>query len=320
MAQLGYHISHEQYPPSKLLELAIMAEKAGFTFGVSSDHFHTWNSNQGHSGYAWSWLGAAMAKTELTYGIVNCPSFRYHPAIIAQAVAILDEMNPGKFWISVGSGQALNEAITGEHWPAKKERNERLKEAVDIMRALWAGETVTHRGLIKLEQATLNTPPKKKIAVLGAAITPNTAAWLATWADGLITISQPMDKLKEVVKAWKENGGEGKRMVIKVQLSYDKTDKDALQGAHEQWKTNVFGSELQAELRTPKQFEQAAVHVQAEEMREFVNVSDSTDQHIEWLQGYRDLGFDELDLHNVNKKQEQFIEVFGDRVLSRLKA
>ncbi len=318
MIKLGYHISHEQFTPSKLLELAKMAEKAGFTFGVSSDHFHTWNMEQGQSGFAWSWLGAAMATTNLSYGIVNCPCFRYHPAIIAQAAATLDDMNPGKFWISVGSGQALNEAITGQHWPAKKERNERLKEAVDIIRALWAGETVTHDGLIKVEQATLHTRPKQNIAILGAGITPATAGWLAGWADGLITISQPMEKLKEVVKAWKENGGEGKPMVLKVQLSYDKDEEKALQGAHEQWKTNVFGSDMLAELRTPLQFEQASEHVKPEEVKKHVNVSNSTDQHIEWLESYIDLGFRELDLHNVNKNQEQFIEAFSDKVLPRL--
>lgn len=319
MLTTGYHISHEQFSPSTLLQYAKKAEKAGFDFCVSSDHFHPWNHEQGHAGFAWSWLGAALNTTRLPHGVVNCPSFRYHPAIIAQAAATLDEMFPGRFWICVGSGQAMNEAITGQHWPAKPERNERLKEAVDIMRALWNGETVTHNGLIKLENATLYTRPKTNIQVVGAAITPETAGWLASWADALITISQPVEKLQQVADAWKSNGGEDKPMKLKVQLSYDTSTEAALQGAHEQWKTNVFGSEMLAELRTPQQFEQAAMHVKPAEMYEYVNISHQPEQHLEWLKKYADMGFSEIDLHNVNTKQEQFIEVFGDKVLPVLK-
>ncbi|AKD02628.1 TIGR03885 family FMN-dependent LLM class oxidoreductase [Pontibacter korlensis] len=315
MVSIGYHISHEQFPPSQLLQLAKRAEEAGFQFCVSSDHFHPWSENQGESGFAWSWLGAAMAQTSIDYSVVNSPTHRYHPAIIAQAAATLDEMFPGRFWISVGSGQALNEAITGEHWPAKPERNERLKESVDIMRALWSGETVTHNGLIKVEKATLYTRPKVKVPVFGAAITPETAGWLAGWADGLITTSQPIEKLEKVVEAWKSNGGENKPMVLKIQLSYDKTDEAAREGAHEQWKTNIFESDMLAELRVPKQFDQAAQFVKPDEMDGGVNISSDPEKHIEWLEQYIELGFCKLDLHNVNKEQEQFIRVFGEKVL-----
>lgn len=318
MATLGYHFSHEQFSPGTLLQYAKMAEEAGFKFGISSDHFHPWNHEQGQSGFAWSWLGAAMSSTNLRYGVVNCPCFRYHPAIIAQAVATLDEMFPERFWIAVGSGQAMNESITGKHWPAKQERNDRLKEAVDIMRALWKGETVTHHGLIKVEEATLYTRPKTEIEVVGAALTPETAKWLASWADSLITVSQPEDKLQKMVDTWKSNGGEHKPMKIKVQLSYDKTMEDALQGAHEQWKTNVFGSAMLAELRTPKQFEQAARHVRPEELHGHVNISHEPERHIEWLQKYVEMGFSEIDLHNVNTKQEQFMDVFAESVIPQL--
>ncbi|MGV3540014.1 MAG: TIGR03885 family FMN-dependent LLM class oxidoreductase [Rufibacter sp.] len=319
MVQLGYHISHEQFPPSQLLQLAQKAEKAGFNFCLSSDHFHPWSTEQNHSGFAWSWLGAALATTNLEYGIVNCPAYRYHPAIIAQAAATLDEMFPDRFFLTQGSGQALNEAITGLKWPAKEERNNRLKECVDVIRALWNGETVNHHGLITVEEATLYTRPKKKIDIIGAAITPETAAWVATWADGLITISQPLEKLQKVVDAWNQNGGEGKPMLLKVQLSYDTTDEAALLGAHDQWKSNVFGSAMLADLRVPQQFEQAAQFVKPEEIREFVHVSPEPEQHIEWLQKYIDMGFRKMSLHNVNRQQEQFIEVFGEKVLPVLR-
>ncbi|WP_299825900.1 TIGR03885 family FMN-dependent LLM class oxidoreductase [uncultured Pontibacter sp.] len=315
MAKLGYHISHEQFAPSDLLRYAKKAEEAGFTFCLSSDHFHPWTEAQGESGFAWSWLGAAMAQTSLSYGIVNCPTMRYHPAIIAQAAATLDEMFPGRFWVAAGSGQALNESIMGEHWPDKTMRNARLKEAVSIMRDLWNGETVTRRDLIKVENAKLYTRPKTGIEVVGAAITPETASWAAGWADALITVSKPIDKLREVVDAWKQNGGENKPMLLKVQLSYDTTEEEARSGAHDQWKSNVFGSSLLSELKTPNEFEQAGKYVEPGKLDESVNISSDPQKHIAWIEEYANLGFERIVLHNVNRKQEQFIEAFGEKVL-----
>src|ERR687894_2432757 len=151
MSVVGLHCSHEQIPPSRLLEHAKHAEAAGFGAIMSSDHFSPWSERQGESGFAWSWLAAAMATTSLPFGVVNAPRQRYHPAIIAQAAATLSEMFPGRFWLAVGSGEALNEHITGERWPSKPERNARLLECVKLMRALWKGETVSHHGLVTVE-------------------------------------------------------------------------------------------------------------------------------------------------------------------------
>src|SRR5690606_34496967 len=141
--------------PRQLLTLVQQAEHAGFGCVLSSDHFHPWSNLQGESGFAWSWLGAAMHATNMEFGIVNAPGQRYHPAIIAQAVATLDQMFPGRFWMAAGSGQALNENITGEKWPSKENRNERLRESVDVMRKLWQGDYVTHHGQIVVENAKL---------------------------------------------------------------------------------------------------------------------------------------------------------------------
>lgn len=319
MVKIGYHASHEQFSPASLLDYVKKAEKAGFQLAHCSDHFHPWSRQQGQSGFAWSWLGAAMSQTSFKFGIVNCPAYRYHPAIIAQAAATLDVMFPGRFWISIGSGQSMNEAVVGGDWPGKEERNTRLKESADIIRALWKGETVTKKGLIEVKDATLYTRPESNIPLFGAAITPETAAWLATWADGMITISQPIEKLTKVVDAWKSHGGENKPMILKIQLSYDLSKEEARQGAFEQWRTNIFGSDMLAELRTPQQFEQAAELVKPEDMDEFVDISHEPEQHIEWMEQYKALGFRELVLHNVNRKQEQFIETFGEKVLPHFK-
>ena len=240
MAIIGYHASHEQFKPNDLIQYVKLAEQAGFRGALSSDHFHPWSNSQGESGFAWSWLGAAMQATNLTFGIVNAPGQRYHPAIIAQAAATLAEMFPERFWISVGSGQALNELITGDKWPIKAERNARLAEAVKVIRALWNGERVTHKGLITVEEAQLYTLPKVKPLLLGAAVSAASAEWVGSWADGLITISRPPEELKKVVDAFRRGGGSGKPMYLKVQLSYDRSEEEAWQGAHDQWRGNIL--------------------------------------------------------------------------------
>jgi coenzyme F420-dependent glucose-6-phosphate dehydrogenase len=318
MVKIGYHSSHEQFKPSELLKYVQLAEQAGFTHALSSDHFHPWGEAQAQSGFSWAWLGAAMQATSLSYRIVCAPGQRYHPAIVAQAAATLAEMFPERFWLTVGSGQAMNEAITGDKWPCKADRNARLKECVDVIRALWRGETVTHHGLVRVEDATLYTRPEKPPLIIGAAITAKTAEWMGSWADGLITTSRPPEELKKVVDAFQRGGGEGKPMLLKVQLSYDRTDDLARQKAHEQWRTNVFESHLLSELRTPQQFDAAAQHVTPDQMDQHVRISSDVQQQIEWLQKDIELGFSELLLHNVNREQEQFIEVFGEKVIPAL--
>jgi len=316
MVSIGYHASHEQFKPSELLQYVQQAEQAGFTHVLSSDHFHPWSEAQGQSGFAWSWLGAAMQATPtLSYRVVNAPGDRYHPAIIAQAAATLAEMFPNRFWITVGSGQALNEHITGAKWPMKGDRNTRLKECVDVMRSLWAGETVNHHGMICVEEAKLYTRPQTLPLIIGAAITAETAGWLGSWADGLITTSRPPEQLKTVVEAFRRGGGEGKPMILKVQLSYDRTEEEARLKAHEQWRSNIFKSVMLTELRTPAQFEAAGKFVQPQALDHHVRVSADPQQHIDWLKQDIDLGFDELILHNVNREQYQFIDVFGEKVV-----
>jgi len=319
MVKIGYHASHEQFKPSQLLNYVQQADKAGFNLCLSSDHFYPWSENQGQSGFAWSWLGAAMQATpNLSYRIVCAPGQRYHPAIVAQAAATLAEMFPHRFWLTVGSGQALNEQITGDKWPCKSDRNTRLKECVDIIRALWSGETVTHRGLVSIEEAKLYTRPETNPLMIGAAITAKTAQWLGSWADGLITTSRPPEQLKEVVEAFHRGGGQGKPMILKVQLSYHSDENIAKQDAYDQWRNNIFASQVLSDLKTPQQFDAIGEFVTLEDLEKNVRVSSNVEQHIEWLKQDIELGFDELILHNVNREQEQFIETFGKTVLPRL--
>src|SRR5687768_8197447 len=148
MTVIGFHCSHEQIAPGRLLRDVQHAEQAGFTAAMSSDHLSPWSERQGESGFAWSFLGAALASTDLPFGVVNAPGQRYHPAIVAQAAASLTEMFPDRLWVALGTGENSNEHITGDPWPPKEERNARLRECVDVMRALFAGEEVTHHGRV----------------------------------------------------------------------------------------------------------------------------------------------------------------------------
>ena len=318
--KIGYHASHEQFLPSELLRWVVAAEGAGFQAALSSDHFYPWSEQQGQSGFAWSWLGAALqATSRIEFGIVNAPGQRYHPAIIAQACATLAEMFPERFWIAIGSGQNLNEHITGDRWPNKPERNARLLESATIIRRLWAGETVTTDGLVVTDEARLYTLPGKSPLLVGAAITEATARWVGSWADALITTSRTTEELKRMRDAFIQGGGEGKPIYVKVQLSYGRSDKEARGEALLQWRNNIFDNAVMTDLRTPAQFDAIGKTVDVKELKEKVLVSASLQQHTDWLGEYIQAGFTNLMLHNVNRNQQIFIEDFGDKVLPVLK-
>ena len=312
---IGYHNSHEQFPPSKLLKLVQIAEKNGFNGASSSDHFYPWSENQGESGFVWSWLGSALQATSLPFGVVNAPGQRYHPAIIAQATATLAEMYPNRFWVALGSGQLLNEGITGDKWPVKSIRNERLKESAAIIRKLWAGETVTYHGHVHVEEAKLYTRPENPPPMIGAAITTQTAEWVGGWADGLITVAEPPNELKKIIKAFYHGGGKGKPVYIKLEVSYDRDEKKALKGAHDQWKANIFKSNVLTNLRSPEQFDDASEFFDPDLMYDALNIFTDLNKYAELLNEYIKLGVDHIYVHNVNLNQEQFIEDFGQKVL-----
>ena len=219
MTIVGFHNSHEQVHPAALLAATQRAEQAGFDAAMCSDHWAPWSVRQGHSGFAWTWLGAALATTGLPLGVVNAPGQRYHPAIIAQAAATLAAMFPGRFWVALGSGENVNEHITGGRWPAKAERDARLRECVAIIRALLDGEEVTHDGLVTVDRAKLWTLPDEKPLLIGPAVTPATARAHADWADGLVTVNQSPEILKQVVQEYRDAGGRGS-LTLQVHVSW----------------------------------------------------------------------------------------------------
>lgn len=318
-ALIGIHASHEQFQPDRLLRLVQAAEAAGFDGGMCSDHWAPWSERQGESGFALSWLGAALATTSMPFGVVNAPGQRYHPAIVAQAAATLATMFPDRFWIAIGSGQLLNEHITGERWPTKAERNARLREAADVMRRLWAGETVTHHGSFTVSEARLWTRPDRAPMLVGAAVTPPTAAWVAEWADALITVVQPDEMLDAVVRAFRDNGGEGKPMYLQVHLAWAPSEEEARRAAFEAWGQNTLPNSVMTDLAHPEQIAAAAQHVTPDDVDGAVRIAADLDRHVEWLRGDLERGFDGLFLHEVGPEQERFVEVFGREVLPRLR-
>ncbi len=315
MTELGYHASHEQFAPSELLEYVDLAETNGFEHVLASDHFHPWSEDQGESGFVWSWLGAAMERTDQTFGTVNAPGYRYHPAIVAQAAATLRELYPERFFLAVGSGQLLNEGITGTDWPVKRDRNARLEESADVMRRLWAGEQVTHHGRIDVERAQLYTRPESPPPLIGAALSEATARWLGEWADGMITIATPDHEDDAArVDAFRETAPE-KPVFLKAQHSYDTDDETALAGAHDQWRTQSVPNTVTQELRTPEQYDDLGDRIPRAEVATDVRVSSSLDDHLEWLETDAELGVDRVFVHNVNTNQAAFIEAFGEELL-----
>lgn len=317
MTVIGFHCSHEQINPAQLLRDVQRAEQAGFTAAMSSDHFSPWSTRQGESGFAWSFLGAALATTRLSFGVVNAPGQRYHPAIVAQAIATLAQMFPGRFWAALGSGEASNERITGDVWPRKELRDQRLIECVEVIRRLLRGEEVSYDGLVHVNRARLWTLPRTVPDLVGPAVTAETAARHAAWADGLITVNQSKEALGKVLDSYRAAGGRGPAR-LQIHLSWAPTEDAAMAVAHDQWRSNVFDPPVCWDLETVQAFDVISTDVSPERVQRSVRVSSDLGEHREWLHEYIEQGWDELYLHFVGKEQAGFIDAFGAHVLPQL--
>ncbi|MFC5998800.1 TIGR03885 family FMN-dependent LLM class oxidoreductase [Quadrisphaera sp. GCM10027208] len=317
MTVIGFHASHEQIPPSRLLGDVRHAEQAGFQAAMCSDHIEPWSQRQGHSGFAWSWLGAAMATTNLPFGVVSAPGQRYHPAVIAQASATLAEMFPDRFWVALGSGEHMNEHVTGQHWPRKEQRNQRLLECVDVIRRLHAGEEVSHDGLVTVDRARVWSRPASPPPLVVPAVSVETARWGASWADGLATINQPADHLADMLAAYRDAGGRGKT-VLQVHLSWAPTEQEAYAIAYDQWRTNVWAPPVPWDLETAGHFDALGDGVSEQQVRGSVLVSSDLGRLTGWIADLVGLGFDEVYLHHVGQDQEPYLDAFGQHVLPQL--
>jgi G6PDH family F420-dependent oxidoreductase len=196
-------------------------------------------------------------------------------------------------------------------------RNARLRECIDIMRALFAGETVSHRGLVCVDRAKLWTLPETTPPLIGAAVSEATATWVGGWADGLVTVNQPTDKLARMIRAFREHGGQGKPLFLQIHVAYGRDEEAALAIAYDQWRTNVFPPAICWELELPEMFEEAARFVRPEDLKGPVLISADAERFVDWLAGFAELGFERIYVHHVGKEQRAFIEFFGERVLPK---
>lgn len=319
MTLLGYHCSHENTPPDELLRAVQAAEQVGFDAAMCSDHWAPWGVRQGESGFAWAWLGAALATTRLTLGVVTAPGQRYHPAVVAQAIATLGVMFPGRFWAALGSGEAINEHITGDPWPAKEVRDARLLESVDLIRDLLDGEEVTRDGLVHTDRARLWTRPEVPPRLVGAAVTAETAARSASWADGLITVVGGRDDMRRVIGAYRDAGGQGP-CVVQVHLSWAPTDDEAVGIALEQWRHGpaVMPPETW-DLDDPAEFDRRAAGVGEDDIRGALLVEHEPARLAARIADIVEAGFDGAYLHHVGRDQAPFLTMAGAELLPRLR-
>jgi probable non-F420 flavinoid oxidoreductase len=320
VAIFGFHASHEQFSPGELLRFVRAAEEAGFDAAMSSDHFAPWSERQGQSGFAYAWIGAALAATSrLRFGMITVPGgWRYHPTIVAQAGATLREIFGERFaWFGFGSGEAMNEAVVGAGWPEKATRNARLRAGVEIARALWAGETVTRKAPIPVCEAKLWTLPSSPPLAAVAALTPETAEWAGGWADAMVTVNQPREKLQALIDAFRRGGGEGKPLLLQVHVSWAATEAEARANAWDQWRSNLLTPDQVETLRTPAEFAEATAGARPEDLDAAVRISSDAGRHVAWLEEDLAMGFSEVYFHNVGRNQAGFIEAFGANVLPR---
>ncbi|WP_426321083.1 TIGR03885 family FMN-dependent LLM class oxidoreductase [Microbacterium sp. E-13] len=318
MTFIGFHASHEQIPPSELLIAVQRAEAAGFDGAMCSDHLAPWNPRQGESGFALSWLGAALARTDFSIGMVNAPGQRYHPVVVAQAFATLEEMFPGRFWAALGSGEAMNEHVTADPWPPKHVRNERLAESVDVIRRLLAGEEVSHDGRVRVHRARVWSRPVQPPPLLATAVSAETAGWAASWAEGLATVAQAPETLERVVDAYRSGGGAGP-CVLQVHVSFAETDAAAYAIAEDQWRNGLVPPPLAWDLEQPEDFDAAVGEVDEAKLRQAVLVDEDPVALAERIADLARIGFDRVYVHHVGREQGDFLDAAASVILPRLK-
>jgi G6PDH family F420-dependent oxidoreductase len=318
--KLGYVLSSEEHAPLDLVRNAQRAEALGFDYASISDHFHPWIDEQGHSPFVWSVLGAIAEGTKrLRVGTgVTCPIIRTHPAIIAHAAATTAAMMPGRFYLGVGTGEALNEHITGEKWPPYDTRAEMLEEAVDIMRALWQGEDVSYEGAYySVENARIYTLPDEPPPVYLAASGPKAAELAGRIGDGLICSSPD----EEIVKAFQEASGTGAQArprYVQVSVCYAKDEAEARRTAHRVWPNAGLRGEMSQILPTPAHFEQAVQMVTEEDIAKNVVCGPDPDRHAKAIQDAIDAGFDHVHIGQIGPDQEGFFRFYEREVLPRI--
>ncbi len=323
---IGYAAMSEQFSPNEIVEYSKAAQDNGFTALMLSDHFHPWVPSQGQSPFAWALLGALGQATNLRFGTgVTPPGWRYHPAILAQAAATLEVMYPGRFYLGLGAGEAVNEHITGQYWPEPVTRLEMLAEAIEIIRKLFTGKVVKYRGTyFNLESARLYTMPPAPPPIYVATSGPVNAERTGRTCDGIITVGAADEKIRMLIdrfeKGAREAGKDPATMprIIQLHVSWAESDEAAVEQAVKEWPNGGMNFPKQ-DIRNPEDFEAMAKLVRPENFKGRVLMSADLNAHLEHVQHYADLGFTEIYVHNAGRNQSEFIEAYGREVIPQIK-
>jgi G6PDH family F420-dependent oxidoreductase len=314
----GCTLSSEEHAPLDLVENARKAEDAGFRFVSISDHFHPWVSAQGHSPFVWSVLGAIGVATEtIEVGVgVTCPTIRIHPAIVAHASATASLLLGGRFFLGVGSGEALNEHVLGDRWPPVEERLAMLEEAVGVIRDLWTGETVDHRGdFYDVDNAKLFDPPETAPPIIVSGFGPKATEVAARIGDGYWGHSPEPDAIQQYLEA----GGTGPRYA-QLNLCWAEDADDARKLVHEVWPNGAIPGQLSQDLPTWSHFEQAAELVTIDDATKSIPCGPDPEPLLDSVQQFVDAGYDHLYFHQIGPDQDGFFSFWTNELQPALGA
>jgi G6PDH family F420-dependent oxidoreductase len=318
MLHLGYKLSSEEFGPIDLVRQAALAEAAGFDFALISDHFHPWSDRQGQSPFVWAALGGIASATErLIVGTgVTCPIIRTHPAIVAQAAATIAAMLPGRFFLGVGTGENLNEHVTGAKWPPVDVRREMLAEAVAVIRQLWRGDVLSHRGPhYTVESARLYTLPPKPPPIMVAASGPQAARVAGRIGDGFVTT----DPDPGLLRTFRRAGGRGKPSFVEVTVCWGRSERAARRTAHAVWPLAALDGPLFTELAQPGHFEAAFKPITEAQVARAVVCGPDPDRHLAAIRRASRAGYDHVCVHQVGPDQQGFIRFYEAEILPRLR-
>lgn len=317
MTKFGYFLISEEHNPKELVRLAKLAEQAGFEGLWISDHFHPWLDEQGESAFVWSVIGALSEATSLPVTTaVTCPIIRTHPAIIAQAAATSQVMLDGRFRLGVGTGEALNEHILGDPWPPAEERQRMLEEALDVIRELWTGDLVTHRGeFYNVDTARIYTLPDHPPPIYVSGLGPKSAELAGRIGDGYISTSPAPD----LVEAFHKGGGEGKPTQAGLKVCWSADESEARQTVHRLWPTTAIPGEASQLLPLPRHFAQLSQLVPEEAVVEKTACGPSPDTHLESIRQYVEAGYDEIYVSQIGPEQDGFFSFYASEILPRLR-
>jgi coenzyme F420-dependent glucose-6-phosphate dehydrogenase len=328
MGIIGYAAALEQFHPTELLQYAVTAEQYGFKAVMAADHFQPWVPQQGHNAFVWSWMAALGVQTNsMTFGPgVTCPSFRYHPAVVAQAAATQEAMTPGRFWLGLGSGEALNEHVVGGVWPEAHVRLAMMQEAIGIIKQLLSGGVAKHDNgkYFTMERVKLWTLPDVPPPLYVATAGPITAAWTGRECDGIITPGASPDKLKMLLGKFADGarsaGKDPHRMpkLLQLHMSWAETYEEALHYAMTEWPNGGMPFPKQ-DIRSPEDFAEIAKLVRPDNFVNRMLISADIEAHFTYIQRFVDLGFTEIHVHNVGRNQAAFIKMFGEQIIPALK-